>query len=433
MSSWRRALHPRDWRGRFISVPGSGHHASHNTRNLHSAIRERRDRNAANRISNASPRIGGKGSYSLHDQLPDERRIDAINAMQQQEPKSTATQPNSPNPSAKASAPTKPSTPKPTARQNNSSDKELGTFEASDKMGKASAKSKAILAEVAKHYVENKGEYSPAQGIDGVMRELLAAHDDALNSEGDKFVGKLSDELREAAKGRAQEIFDFSALHGEKYRADIREIVGNMGGAMGREFDYKTGLPTAVKGQQSLYRKMLTKLHDAHKKGDMKAPSDIKLTDGVRFTALFNEDDYWEDVQRLASEMKARGYEVTDFPPGWQLDSYRGMNLTFRDPKTGLDMEVQAHTPRSLVIAEDNHAIYEQLRDPQWIETHDDAEKEAAEQRMRKQLESIKMPKGVPVVQDRKNPDSLLFTNGPTGYITVDQGLYLARKAGHAL
>ncbi len=91
------------------------------------------------------------------------------------------------------------------------------------------------------------------------------------------------------------------------------------------------------------------------------------IGDNVRYTALLPFDQYVSGVENAVRAMKAQRYELVKVKNGWSAGSkgnYKGLNLTWRDPRTGSLFELQFHTADSFWVNKAEHPFYEISRLP---------------------------------------------------------------------
>lgn len=292
--------------------------------------------------------------------------------------------------------------------------------------------------------------------VDAEGKEHRVADDVAgLSTDADvegKRDKRLSPALQEESLARAKAIFEEGVAKAPSIRATIREVVGLNGGHMGREFDDHTGEPTSVKTLHSTFRKVQGKVADDGSKAD-----DVRLGDAVRFTSVFSEDKYVEGVQSLRKSMNGLGYHQIDPPPnanggigGWALGPYRGLNMVFSDDN-GFTFEVQAHTPKSLEVADhEGHKLYEVFRQngQNFLDVMNDKGPEGAHamtginpegltpqhyrnlinDRMHKVATQIPIPKGLTVISSKDKWDQIVHQSAEGGYYDAASGDKLKRK-----
>jgi hypothetical protein len=91
--------------------------------------------------------------------------------------------------------------------------------------------------------------------------------------------------------------------------------------------------------------------------------SDIaaKINDGVRYTFIFQDDNYSSGVLELCSILKSAGFELYERKNSWADESkaYQGINSSWMDPEWGQLFEVQMHTSASWKAKQESHTAYE--------------------------------------------------------------------------
>jgi hypothetical protein len=120
------------------------------------------------------------------------------------------------------------------------------------------------------------------------------------------------------------------------------------------------GLEARRKGRESLCRKVASEVMQ-------ETPLDTavaKINDSVRYTFLFSPEGYSEQTRSARRLLEASGYELHVFKNTWDGLDYRGINSTWRDPRSGTYFEVQFHTPESYAAKTESHPFYEVTRLP---------------------------------------------------------------------
>jgi hypothetical protein len=119
------------------------------------------------------------------------------------------------------------------------------------------------------------------------------------------------------------------------------------------------GLDHALKGEDSLLRKLSTESHQRGVPGPLLATT---LNDTVRYTITLPDDAYTAGAVDAVTAMERRGLRLTAAKNFWGGERYQGLNLTFHDSLTGRPIELQLHTPESWQATVDTHVDYEWLR-----------------------------------------------------------------------
>mgnify|MGYP001567973599 FL=1 len=122
------------------------------------------------------------------------------------------------------------------------------------------------------------------------------------------------------------------------------------------------GLENSVKTEESLANKID---RDATERGLSHEESAQAVTDANRYTMTFESEGYVEGVLKTQAELETNGYSQYDdkwrnyFVPG---DPYDGYNSVYVNHETGERFEVQFHTPETLAIKNEVHAIYKEFQ-----------------------------------------------------------------------
>jgi hypothetical protein len=101
---------------------------------------------------------------------------------------------------------------------------------------------------------------------------------------------------------------------------------------------------------------------DIEYKGRTAEESLDNIKDAVRSTFVYAEERYTEGVYADCARLEAAGFEPYDRQNSWQEDQYKGINSRWREPQSGLLLEVQFHTQASSDAKELTHRAYERLR-----------------------------------------------------------------------
>lgn len=119
------------------------------------------------------------------------------------------------------------------------------------------------------------------------------------------------------------------------------------------------GLKYRLKSTDSLARKIDADAVKEHG-GDRKAAAGA-VSDAIRYTAKFDDDNYTDGVAATLKSLEDDGYSIRakNF---WQKgDPYQGMNV--KATKDGVTIELQFHTRASVAIKEKElHPVYEEYR-----------------------------------------------------------------------
>ncbi|MDR3023937.1 hypothetical protein [Chryseobacterium sp.] len=162
------------------------------------------------------------------------------------------------------------------------------------------------------------------------------------------------------ANEKAKQLIANAELEKELVQGDLLNLVKETGGKM-------EGLEFAIKGEESLTRKINDRTQDRHveKIGIEKAINKVasKMNDVLRFTITFEPKVYVENYFKIVKELEAKGYKKTKAFNAWfQGDgSYKGLNVTFETPN-GQQFELQFHTNETFRVKSETHDLYEASR-----------------------------------------------------------------------
>jgi hypothetical protein len=90
-----------------------------------------------------------------------------------------------------------------------------------------------------------------------------------------------------------------------------------------------------------------------------------EISDGIRYTFLFDRDHYAEQTLKVCSGLSNNGYELIRLANRWGGDEYKGVNSRWSDPGSGQHFEVQFHTPASWEAKQKTHEAYEKIDNPE--------------------------------------------------------------------
>ncbi len=86
-----------------------------------------------------------------------------------------------------------------------------------------------------------------------------------------------------------------------------------------------------------------------------------EIHDGVRYTFVFDADNYVDGITNTRAKIEAEGYSLIEMKPSWHADEYKGVNSRWRDVASGSLFEVQWHTPASWEAKQRTHDAYEKI------------------------------------------------------------------------
>jgi hypothetical protein len=135
----------------------------------------------------------------------------------------------------------------------------------------------------------------------------------------------------------------------------ITEMVVARAGEHGGEV---VGLRNRLKSTDSLARKIDADAVKEH--GGDRAASAAAVSDSVRYTVKFDEEDYTNGVTATLESLERDGYSVRAKNFWQQGDPYQGMNV--KATKDGVTVELQFHTNSSFRAKASLHPVYEEYR-----------------------------------------------------------------------
>ena len=134
----------------------------------------------------------------------------------------------------------------------------------------------------------------------------------------------------------------------------VSNVVQGAGGEM-------VGLESRLKKEGSLTRKIKDYARD-HGVSPSEAREMVK--DAVRYTAIFDANNYARGAQAVQRALEQRGWKRYDhqFKNYWRSgDDYDGYNCVFVNDE-GFKFELQFHTPESIRVKAKSHVFYEEAR-----------------------------------------------------------------------
>lgn len=122
------------------------------------------------------------------------------------------------------------------------------------------------------------------------------------------------------------------------------------------------GFENRLKGRERLAEKVTKQLAAQPDLTPDEAIAGVK--DAIRYTFQYAEDKYAVGATADFERLKAKGLEFVDLRNTWDREEYKGVNSWWREPVSGLFLEVQFHTQASYEAKQLTHAAYERIRDP---------------------------------------------------------------------
>jgi hypothetical protein len=206
--------------------------------------------------------------------------------------------------------------------------------------------------------------------------------------------------------------------YGDEANAYARELRGRMVDAEPQltddmieiadaNFGTMKGLQHRLKSEKSLARKISA---DSQEYGGDMAQATQNVSDGLRYTISFDEENYATGVMSTISALQEKGYQLSRIKNFWQKgDAYQGINAKILHPN-GFEVELQFHTPESFEVKDaKSHNIYEMYR----VET-DNKKRFKHWKSMAKMFAQVAIPIGVASIGD---PAVQAFTAGGKQFI----------------
>lgn len=158
--------------------------------------------------------------------------------------------------------------------------------------------------------------------------------------------------------------------------AEVTDMMKRMAAYHGTKLD---GLSHRLKAQPSLARKIND---DMKEKGLDARGAAAGISDAVRYTHVVDTGHYNAAVRNMLSDLEGKGFGLRTKNYWQEGDDYQGINVKLRHT-SGMEIEVQFHTPESMEWKEVNHKIYKRFRVSQdarermklWIEMVNNARK----------------------------------------------------------
>lgn len=169
-----------------------------------------------------------------------------------------------------------------------------------------------------------------------------------------------SPEAVAAVSDAARDMTELARETEPEVSADLNDIVEELGG-------WREGEKTAVKSEASLTRKMAQIYDDVAASGQEPDLGDIQeeIRDSFRYSVVFPAESYVDSALTLAEQMQAKGYEQVKSQPTFTATpgAAMGLNTAWYDGESGLQFEVQVHTPESFTAKVVSHPYYLGLRE----------------------------------------------------------------------
>jgi hypothetical protein len=115
----------------------------------------------------------------------------------------------------------------------------------------------------------------------------------------------------------------------------------------------------ALKSPDRFKEKLSQLIQDEPDKSVEEHATDIH--DGVRYTFLFDRQEYTKGIENATSLLESAGYEFGVRKNTWANEEYKGINTRWRDYISGIRFEIQFHTPESWQVKQQTHETYEKI------------------------------------------------------------------------
>ncbi|MDT0447683.1 ATP nucleotide 3'-pyrophosphokinase [Streptomyces hesseae] len=123
------------------------------------------------------------------------------------------------------------------------------------------------------------------------------------------------------------------------------------------------GFDHRLKSADSLKRKVATAMKETP--GRTVDQTLAGISDSVRYTLQWPDGRYTSGVALASSVLAGRGDDSVKWSNTWSRPKgYKGVNSSWKEPRSGHVFEVQFHTPESKRAQEDTHKLYEEQRLP---------------------------------------------------------------------
>lgn len=172
-----------------------------------------------------------------------------------------------------------------------------------------------------------------------------------------------------------------------KVEPHYTHILGNLAKDYSGEM---IGLEYSFKKAEGVVEKIGRKVRD---KGLTPQEASHDIVDALRYTIGFPPEQYTEGVSAAISALKKQGIEFDSVENNWDRgDAYNGINAVMIDPKSGMKIELQFHTPESFHVKDKvNHEDYTFNRERRGTS----AQRLIRHERMRQRADAIQFPKEI--------------------------------------
>ena len=168
-----------------------------------------------------------------------------------------------------------------------------------------------------------------------------------------------------------------------KITSDMQRIAGE---------NQLAGLEFRKKTAESLARKITA---DSQVENIISAEAASKINDALRYTTIFDPDNFTEEYSKMKQKLIAEGYRVVKVKNTWITNGpYKGVNTVIE--KDGINFEMQYHTQESFDLKNGPlHELYEKRR----LSSTTKAERHKLDAEMVKLSKTLKVPKNIERVE----------------------------------
>ena len=155
------------------------------------------------------------------------------------------------------------------------------------------------------------------------------------------------------------------------------------------------GLENKLKTQNSLVDKLVREAIDLKSLADPLARAGSDVKDAVRYSAIFDADNFTSNAKKFMSELEQAGWERIKLKNTFKAgENFKGINTAWRN-KSGDAVEIQLHTERGYYTNKQTHDMYVKSRHPNTPQ----AEKSMLNIQIRGLSEAIELPDGVETIK----------------------------------
>jgi hypothetical protein len=115
----------------------------------------------------------------------------------------------------------------------------------------------------------------------------------------------------------------------------------------------------ALKSPDRFKEKLAKSIQDEPDKSPQQLAAEIH--DGVRYTFLFDQETYAQDVGVVGRKLQELGFRLIVRKNTWDNDEYKGVNTRWTETESDTLFEIQFHTHRSWDVKQSNHEAYEKI------------------------------------------------------------------------